>query len=97
MNSEEKIYNINKIENLLVKNWTDYIEVRKLIKLLTENAKNQYINPKIHSIKVSNCCLSSQSVSLWVDYNIIASNSNVNVTSEIFLMPDGTVVLNKTI
>lgn len=97
MNSEEKIYNINKIENLLVKNWTDYIEVRKLIKLLTENAKNQYVNPKIHSIKVSNCSLSSQSVSLWIDYNIITSNSNVNVTSEIFLMPDETVVFNKTI
>jgi hypothetical protein len=97
MNSEYKIYNINKIENLLIKNWTDYIEVRKLIELLTENAKNQYVNPKINSIKVSNCSLTARSFSLWIDYNIITYNSNVNVTSEIFLMPDETIVLNKTI
>jgi spore coat protein CotF len=96
MNSE-KIYDINKIEKLLVKNWTEYIDARKMINFLTSHAKSQYDNPKIHNLKVSNCNLLLECISLWVEYNIINSSLDVNVTSEIFLLSDGTLKINRTI
>lgn len=85
--SEEKIFNPNKLEKLLIKHWTDFIDARKLLELL----RNIHNNPstQITNLTVSYCELSQQGIMLWISYNIVNSNESVNMTNEILLTSVG--------
>lgn len=98
-NSSEDIFDPTKLEKLLVKDWINFINPRNLLNFLRSNAeiKFQITNPKIQTLMVSNCELKPEGISLWINYNIVNSNSNVNITDELLLEPKGTIRIINTI
>jgi hypothetical protein len=92
MTSKEQIFDPNKLEKLIIKNWTDFIDTRKLLNLLKTNYELDFnINPDIKSLTVSYCELRLQGICIWISYNIIDSNQDVNITNEFLLKNDGTI------
>ena len=76
-----------------------FIDPRKLLNFIKNNIENNHdiIDPKIQSLMVSNCELKPEGISLWIDYNIVNSNNNVNVTNEVLLLPNGDINILNTI
>ncbi len=82
-----------KFEKLLVKNWTEFLEIRKVIEFLkTMTIKElETTNPKITTLSVSNCFFSERGIIIWIDYSIQNSNKIVNRTSEFLIRNDGKI------
>jgi hypothetical protein len=80
-------------EKLLVKNWTKFLEIRKVIEFLkTMTTKElETTSPKITTISVSNCFFSERGIIVWIDYSILNSNKVVNRTSEFLIRNDGNI------
>ena len=99
MTSKNVIFDPIKLEKLLVKDWIEYIDPRKLLQLIKNNAKEKFniIDPKIQTLMVSNCEFNQKGLLLWISYKIIKDNEVVNSTTEIQLNPDGSVDVLKTI
>jgi hypothetical protein len=95
----ETFFDPTNLEKLLIKDWTEYIDIRKLINFLSANVESslQISNPKIQTIIVSNCIFNNKGLFVWVDYKIIDSDKLVNATSEILLKPDSSIELIRTI
>lgn len=95
----ETFFDPKNLEKLLIKDWTEYIDIRKLINFLIANIEKslQFSNPKIQTIIISNCIFNNNGLFVWIDYKIIDSTKVVNITSEILLKPDGSVDLIKSI
>jgi len=91
--TSEVIFNPTNLENLLIKHWTEFLDTRKLLNFLKINAEEvlQINNPKIQTLMVSNCELMPQGISLWINYNIVNSNGNVNITNQVLIRKDGTI------
>lgn len=99
MISTDKIFDPRKLEKLLIKDWTEFIDIRKLLNFLKTNAENKFnINsPKIDTVIVSNCEMNETGIFLWIDYKLLYSNNIVNITLEVKLNRDGTLENIKTI
>ena len=99
MTSQQQVFDPRKLEKLLIKDWIQFIDPRKLLNFIKNNIEKTHniINPKIQSLIVSNCELKPEGISLWIDYNIVNSSSNVNITNEILLLPDGEIKILNTI
>jgi hypothetical protein len=97
--SQEQIFDPIKLEKLLIKGWTEFIEPRKLLNFLKTNAEKtfQINNAKIQTLLISNCEIESTGISLWINYNIVNSNSPVNITHKAMLNLDGTIKITQTI
>lgn len=54
-------------------------------------------DPKIQTLMISNCEMKPEGIFLWINYNIVNSSSNVNVTDEVLLDSNGSIKLIKTI
>ena len=84
---KEKIFDSNSLEQLLIKDWTYYIDIRNTIKFLKEivekNLNLQSFN--IQTIKVSNAVFSNDGIILWIDFIVITSNNKVNLSAEVKL------------
>jgi hypothetical protein len=91
--TSEVIFNPTNLENLLIKHWTEFLDTRKLLNFLKINAEEvlHINNPKIQTLMVSNCELMPQGISLWINYNIVNSNGNVNITNQVLMRKDGTI------
>ena len=99
MTSQQQVFDPRKLEKLLIKDWIKFIDSRKLLNFIKNNIENNHdiINPKIQSLMVSNCELKPEGISLWIDYNIVNSNNNVNITNEVLLLPNGDIKILNTI
>jgi hypothetical protein len=99
MTSQQQVFDPRKLEKLLIKDWMQFIDPRKLLNFIKNNIENNHdiIDPKIQSLMVSNCELKPEGISLWIDYNIVNSNNNVNVTNEVLLLPNGDINILNTI
>jgi hypothetical protein len=99
MTSKQQVFDPRKLEELLIKDWMQFIDPRKLLNFIKNNIENNHdiIDPKIQSLMVSNCELKPEGISLWIDYNIVYSNNNVNVTNEVLLLPNGDINILNTI
>ncbi len=84
---KEKIFDSNSLEQLLIKDWTYYLDIRKTIQFLKEivekNLNLQSFN--IQTIKVSNAVFSNDGIIIWIDFIVINSNSKVNLSAEVKL------------
>jgi hypothetical protein len=87
------------LEKLLIKAWTEFIDVRKLLNFLKSNIEEKLhiSDPKIQTLLVSNAILEPQGISLWINYNIMNSSSTVNITDVVLLKIDGSIEITKTI
>lgn len=89
----------NELEKLLIKQWTEFLDIRKVI----EYAKNasieqlKFTSPKIQSLLVTRCEIKNNGLLVWIDYKVIEKDKNVNATTEFFLECDGTTSHVKTI
>jgi len=84
---KEKIFDSNSLEQLLIKDWTYYLDIRKTIQFLKEivekNLNLQSFN--IQTIKVSNAVFSNDGIIIWIDFIVINSNNEVNLSAEVKL------------
>lgn len=87
---KEKIFDSNSFEQLLIKDWTYYLDIRKTIQFLKEivekNFNLQSFN--IQTIKVSNAIFTNNGINIWIDFIVINSNTKVNLTAEFKLEED---------
>lgn len=98
----------NKLETLLVANWTQFFNSSKLMNFVIQNATNHLqqfsninvseIKPKGKSITISLCSFSKTSLVFWVDFYLPLTNlSYAEGTTEINLNHDGIITHLKTI
>lgn len=99
MITSKSILDPTKLEKLLIKDWTNYINPRELLNLVKNNVTNKYniIDPKIQTLTISYCEINQKGITLWINYNIIKSNEVVNATTEIIVNFDGKIIDTKTI
>jgi len=97
--TNKDIFDPRNLEKLLIKDWTEFIDARKLLNFLKSNIEEKLHinNPKIQTLLVSNAILEHQGISLWINYNIVNSSSTVNITDVVLLKVDGTIEITKTI
>jgi hypothetical protein len=99
MTSKNVIFDPRKLEKLLIKDWIEFVDPRQLLNFIKNNVQNalNISDPKIQTLLVSNCIFDKKGISLWISYKIIKTEEVVNVTTEIFLNPDGTLENIRTI
>jgi len=93
------MFNKTELEKILVKNWTEFLEIRKAMEFIkTMASKELKMNdPKIKKLSVSNCSFTDRGIIFWIESNIINSNSNVNITTEILIRHNKNIEHIKTI
>lgn len=95
-------FNEDKLEELLVANWTHFIDSSKLmayvLQKIQENANNlaiisaAEIKPKGVRITVSRCCLKQQGFIVWVDFSAPMSKDKMaEGTMELLLSHNGSI------
>ena len=97
--------NLEKLENLLVKNWTEFISYKTLFPIIKEHA-NSLINsmPKLvektnniipNRASMSRFYLKEDCYIIWFDYVICLNEKEyVSGTIEFKIIPDGTLIFS---
>lgn len=91
-----------KLEELLVANWTHFLNSSKLLAFVLQNVKENInrlaiissseIKPKGVSLTLSRCCWISTGFTLWVEFHIpIATNKMAEGTMELHLSCKGSI------
>lgn len=85
---------VNEFEKLLIKNWSVFLDIRKVIEYAKNTAIEQlgFQSPKIQTLSVSRCEIQNNGLIVWIDYKILESDRKVNATTEFFLSNDGSTV-----
>lgn len=105
MNILNNAFNGNKLEEILVANWAQFINGSKLLHFtLTTVQKNKnklavietkQMRKKGTSISISRFQIINHGFFIWVDYFVpIDANKNAEGTLELFLKPDGNIHYN---
>ena len=92
---------LEKFKQLLIKNWTQFIDVRQLLEYTTDLFKKEYKKPvdpccKVKKISITRFDLVEQGFTLWIEYIVINFGTEVNLCSE-FLLKNGEFFHVKTI
>jgi hypothetical protein len=85
--------NKEKLEKLLIANWTKFLDSRQLLSLATQYAKPIDSSKKPESLTISRFELTDKGFIIWLDFTI----NNKNVTSEILLFHSGEVLHLRTL
>jgi hypothetical protein len=90
---------IEELEKLLLKNWSCFLDARKLLEFakLTAEQELKMRSPKITTLSITHCELCTTGLIFWIDYKIVDNNRFVNATTEFFLDLKGNVNHIKTI
>lgn len=93
------IFDPNKLEKTLIKNWTEFIDARKLLELASSTAEQQfgYKPPNIQNLKINRFEIIKSGFVIWIDYRINNQNDIVNITIEMFTDFCGNILNTKTI
>lgn len=98
----KNIFSEDKLEELLVANWTHFLESSKLLAFVLQTVKSNInslaiissseIKPKGMSITLSRCCWIPTGFTLWVEFNIpLATNKMAEGTMELHLSCNGSI------
>lgn len=89
----------DKLEKLLIKNWSCFLNTRKLLEFATLIAKNELkiSSPKITTLTLSHCEIDQEGLLIWIDYKILDEGKSVNATTELILQFNGSIKYLKTI
>lgn len=97
--------NLEKLENLLVKNWTEFISYKTLFPIIKEHV-NSLLNsmPKLvektnnitpNRASMSRFCLTKDYCIIWFDYVVcLNEKEHASGTIEFKITPDGTLVFS---
>lgn len=93
------IFDPNKLEKTLVKNWIEFIDARKLLELANSNAEQQFGHkpPNIQNLQITRFEIIKSGFVIWIDYRINNQNDIVNITIEMFTNFQGNILNTKTI
>jgi hypothetical protein len=95
------LVNIEKLEQILISTWAEFLDLRKIICFLQTLATEQLSDDSLQVMKVtiSRFKLSESGFILWFDYDVNLTNQKkkVNMTSEIRLLNNGSLLHLKTI
>ena len=91
-----------KLEELLVANWTQFIDSSKLLAFVLQNVQqnksklamipNSEINPKGIKITLSRCYLTTKGFFLWVEFTVpLAAKQVAEGTMELLLHHNGSI------
>lgn len=91
--------NFQELENLLIKNWTTFLDPKKFINLITESALNASlpISERPQSlklgtqVKLSRFTLTEQGFILWADFIIAQKDKTAIGTVELLLSSSGVI------
>lgn len=89
----------NELEKILIKNWSLFLDIRKLLELAKSIAENELNidSPKITTLTVSHCEIVNSEIIIWIDYKILEKKELVNATTELIMRLDGSIDVVKTI
>jgi hypothetical protein len=87
------------LEKILIKNWSEFLDIRKVLSYAKNIAEQQLEiqNPKIITVIVTRCELQNNGMLIWIDYKILDFDNIVNATTEFFLEFNGKTNHIKTI
>jgi hypothetical protein len=95
------LVNIEKLEQILISNWAEFLDLRKIIGFLQTLATEHLSEDRLQVLKVtiSRFELSEGGFLLWFDYDVNLTNQKkkVNMTSEVRLLNNGTLLHLQTI
>jgi len=95
------LVNIEKLEQILISNWAEFLDLRKIIGFLQTLATEQLSVDELQVMKVtiSRFELSESGFILWFDYdvNLTKQKKKVNMTSEVRLLNNGNLLHLRTI
>lgn len=102
MNNLQNAFYLDKLEEVLVANWSQFINSSKLLhytvnqvqlnkdKLAIVDGLNA--GKRINSISITHCHLTNQGFICWVDYNVPIDTKRISEgTLELLLKPDGNI------
>ena len=102
-----KILNKEKLEELLIVKWPQFIDTSKLMKFIIENTKSQQshfghienteIKTKGNQITISRFDLTSQGFIIWVEFQIPLENKIAFGTTELLINSAGILTHIQTI
>lgn len=84
-----KLLDTNKLETLLIKNWTNLFDIRDMLKYV-QNITNTHLpstktNRQINNLSISRFELTPQGFIVWLNYTIIENKTKYKAISEILL------------
>ena len=82
--------NLEKFETILLRHWTEFIDVRELLSVETQFVKTHLnIDGHIKQLTISRFELTDHGFIIWIECSLKYLNKFVNITSEIFLHKNG--------
>lgn len=89
----QDILDKEKMEEILVAKWTEFLNVRKLLQFTKDIAIKYLSLPEscVNEIKISRFEFSSKGFILWLEAIIIQSEEKHNTTIEVLLSSDGCI------
>jgi len=95
------LVNIEKLEQILISKWAEFLDLRKIIQFLQTLAAEHLREGELQVMKVtiSRFELSENGFILWFDYEVNLTNQKkkVNMTSEVRLLNNGSLLHLRTI
>ena len=99
------LINLEKLESLLVKNWTEFISYKALFPVIKEHTSNLLNSmPKIienknniipNKARMSRFILNKDHYLAWFDFQICLNKDEyISGTIEFKIMPDGTMIIS---
>jgi len=93
--------NIEKLEKILIAKWAEFIDARELITFVAKIAKEHFIteNIRVQRVTLSRFELKEDGFLLWIEsiINLADRNEEVNMTSEAYLLNNGSLRHMQTI
>jgi hypothetical protein len=71
-----------KLEKLLIANWTAFLQPREILKFVIEQAKTVNIDSPISNLSISRFELNDYGFLVWIEFNSIVNNQKINGTIE---------------
>lgn len=98
----KNVLKADKLEELLVANWTQFIDSSKLLGFVLKTVQNNIdrlaiiscakINPKGVSVTFSRCHWNDNGFLIWAEFHVpISTNKIAEGTMELFLLSEGSI------
>lgn len=82
--------NTEKLEKLLIKNWTEFIDIRLMLDYSKQLATDLgFTSPHVNRVTVTRFEFVENGFLVWLEYSIQTGNKNVNACSELLLTHKG--------
>jgi hypothetical protein len=87
------LFNPSNLENLLIKKWTEFVDLKKVINIASSTVEQQfgYSPPNIQNLKVTRFDIVNYNFVIWIECIIKNKTNDVNITIEIITNLNGEI------